>query len=161
MSSASSSREGSLQSPHSRALSKEVSGDAAHDKDSLSSSPSRDIEKGDPKLEQFSGQDHERRANNSDAYYTKIVEEWSGPDDPENPINWPLSTKYLTTVLYSTLTFCMTFASSVFSTATIVTSQEFGVSEEVMTLGTSLFVLVSCSTNSTRDETRPCLTVLS
>lgn len=38
-------------------------------------------------------------------------------------------------------TFCVTFASSVFSTATVPTAILFGVSEEVMVLGTSLFVL--------------------
>lgn len=39
------------------------------------------------------------------------------------------------------MTFCVTFASSVFSTAAVVTAEKFGVSEEVMILGTSLFVL--------------------
>lgn len=39
------------------------------------------------------------------------------------------------------ITFCITFASSVFSTATFVAAREFHVSTEVMTLGTSLFVL--------------------
>lgn len=66
---------------------------------------------------------------------------WDGPDDPENPMNWPLRKKYTTTVFYATLTFCLTFASSVFSTATMVTAKLFGVSNEVMVLGTSLFVL--------------------
>lgn len=39
------------------------------------------------------------------------------------------------------MTFCVTFASSVFSTATIVTARKFNVSPEVMVLATSLFVL--------------------
>lgn len=66
----------------------------------------------------------------------------TGPDDPQNPQNWPKSKKYLVTVLYSLLTFTLTFSSSIFSTATEATSKEFGVSTEVMTLGTSLIVLV-------------------
>ncbi|KAL2045924.1 hypothetical protein ABVK25_011945 [Lepraria finkii] len=66
---------------------------------------------------------------------------WEGPDDPQNPQNWPKSKKYLVTVLYSILTFTLTFSSSIFSTATEATSKEFGVSPEVMTLGTSLIVL--------------------
>ena len=66
---------------------------------------------------------------------------WDGPDDKENPMNWPRKKKYTVTVFYATLTFCLTFASSVFSTATMVTAKKFGVSNEVMTLGTSLFVL--------------------
>lgn len=59
-----------------------------------------------------------------------------------NPHNWPKSKKYRVTVLYAILTFVLTFSSSIFSTATVVTSEEFGVSTEVMTLGTSLIVLV-------------------
>ena len=67
---------------------------------------------------------------------------WDGPEDPGNPMNWPLRKKILVTFTFSMTTFVITFSSSVFSTATQVTAVEFGVSEEVMTLGTSLFVLV-------------------
>ena len=66
---------------------------------------------------------------------------WDGPNDPENPINWPARKKWIVTVTLGFMTFCVTFASSVFSNATVVTSKEFGVSTEVTTLGTSLFVL--------------------
>ena len=68
---------------------------------------------------------------------------WDGPNDPQNPHNWSKSKKYTVTVFYATLTFCITFASSVFSTATQVTAELYGVSTEVMTLGTSLVVFVS------------------
>ena len=67
---------------------------------------------------------------------------FDGPDDPGNPMNWSLRKKILVTFSFSMTTFVITFSSSVFSTATQVTALEFGVSEEVMTLGTSLFVLV-------------------
>ncbi|KAL2000332.1 hypothetical protein VTN02DRAFT_3272 [Thermoascus thermophilus] len=66
--------------------------------------------------------------------------EWDGPDDPENPQNWPKWKKWLITMTLSTLTVWITFASSVFSTATLATAKEFGVSTEVTTLGTSLVV---------------------
>lgn len=68
---------------------------------------------------------------------------WNGPEDPDNPMNWPQWYKWLITGTLGMMTFCITFASSVFSTATMVTAQVFNVSTEVMTLGTSLFVLVS------------------
>lgn len=55
--------------------------------------------------------------------------------------NWPEGKKWLYTVLLGLMTFVVTFASSVFSTVTGPTSQEFGVSQEVMILGVSLFVL--------------------
>jgi hypothetical protein len=66
--------------------------------------------------------------------------EWDGPYDPENPQNWKEWRKWVITASMGSMTLCITFASSVFSTATLPTSILFGVSTEVMTLGTSLFV---------------------
>lgn len=66
--------------------------------------------------------------------------EWDGPDDPENPQNFSRRRKWTITVIMSLMTMWITFASSVFSTATVVTAKEFGVSTEVMVLGTSLTV---------------------
>ncbi|KAJ5900686.1 Citrinin biosynthesis cluster MFS transporter mrr1 [Penicillium subrubescens] len=66
--------------------------------------------------------------------------EWDGPDDPENPQNFSRRRKWIITVVMSSMTMWITFASSVFSTATVVTAKEFNVSTEVMTLGTSLTV---------------------
>lgn len=66
--------------------------------------------------------------------------EWNGPDDPENPQNMPLWKKWVLTMTMSSMTMWLTFASSVFSTATRVTAQQFGVSTEVMVLATSLVV---------------------
>lgn len=66
--------------------------------------------------------------------------DWDGPDDPEKPQNWPASKRWMYTVTLGLMTFCVTFASSVFSTATIPTAALFHVSTEVTTLGTSLFV---------------------
>ena len=71
------------------------------------------------------------------------IVDWDGPDDPRNPMNWTVTKKWVVTISFALMTFCITFASSVFSTATQVTAQLFAVSEEVMILGTSLFVLVS------------------
>ncbi|RKK12200.1 putative MFS-type transporter [Fusarium oxysporum f. sp. cepae] len=71
---------------------------------------------------------------------SKIVG-WNGPDDPDNPKNWPNRRKWMITVSLGMLTWVVTFASSIFSTATRPAAKEFGVSIEVMTLGTSLFVL--------------------
>ncbi|KAL5414368.1 hypothetical protein PMIN06_002347 [Paraphaeosphaeria minitans] len=67
--------------------------------------------------------------------------EWDGPEDPENPQNWGRGYKWLITSILGMVTFVITFASSVFSTATRATAQHFNVSNEVMILGTSLFVL--------------------
>ncbi|KZL64739.1 MFS multidrug transporter, partial [Colletotrichum tofieldiae] len=71
---------------------------------------------------------------------SKIIS-WTGPNDPENPQNWTSRKKWAVTISLGSLTWVVTFASSIFSTATQVAAEEFGVSVEVMTLGTSLFVL--------------------
>ncbi|MCJ1248048.1 hypothetical protein MMC30_005263 [Trapelia coarctata] len=89
----------------------------------------RDVEKG------------EGKQNGSPPPRDPDLVDWDGPDDPANPMNWPVSKKWIVTISFSCMTFCITFASSVFSTATQVTAELYGVSNEVMILGTSLFVL--------------------
>ena len=106
-----------------------------------SSNAERDVEKGDPAApennEVDQGVEDKRQTKKEDS-----VVGWDGPDDPQNPQNWSRPKKFATTIFYATMTFCITFASSVFSTATVVTAAEFHVSTEVMTLGTGLFVMV-------------------
>jgi hypothetical protein len=72
--------------------------------------------------------------------------EWDGPDDKNNPMNWSRRFRWLVTLTLGLMTFCVTFASSVFSCATVATAHLYHVSTEVTTLGTSLFVLVSNAT---------------
>ena len=69
------------------------------------------------------------------------VVSWYGPDDPENPMNFSQAKKWWITIILALVTFCVSFASSVFSTATVVTAAKFHVSTEVMILGVSLYVL--------------------
>ncbi|KAH8811726.1 major facilitator superfamily domain-containing protein [Xylogone sp. PMI_703] len=67
--------------------------------------------------------------------------EWDGPDDPENPMNWPMSKKWRVTVMMGFMTFVVTFASSVFSNATIPVARLYDISTEVSTFGSACFVL--------------------
>lgn len=60
-------------------------------------------------------------------------------DDAENPLNWTFRYKVLTTTLFSLTTLGCTFTSSVFSSAQEEVSKEFGLSDLVATLGTSLY----------------------
>jgi DHA1 family multidrug resistance protein-like MFS transporter len=69
------------------------------------------------------------------------VVDFEGPDDPLSPLNWSIRKRVMTTVLLSLTTFVVTFASSVFSSALRVVAIEFNISDEVATLGTSLFVV--------------------
>ena len=98
----------------------------------------------DPDLEKEAGSPPNPSSENGITQKAKDpnLVEFDGPDDPGNPQNFPKSKKWLITVVYSSLTMWVQFSSSVFSTASGVTSEEFHVSTEVMTLGTSLPVLV-------------------
>jgi DHA1 family multidrug resistance protein-like MFS transporter len=67
--------------------------------------------------------------------------DWEGPNDPENPQNWSRKYRWWMIMILAFMTFVVSFASSVFSTATVVTAEQFGVSQEVMILGVSLYVV--------------------
>ncbi|KAK5108664.1 hypothetical protein LTR62_008069 [Meristemomyces frigidus] len=69
------------------------------------------------------------------------IVEWDGPDDPENPMNMSTARKWWITMISACMTFVVSFGSSVFSTATVVTAEEFGASSEVMILGVTLYVV--------------------
>ena len=66
--------------------------------------------------------------------------EWDGPDDPENPQNFSKLRKWIITVTMSSMTMWITFATSVFSTATLPPQRNSMYPTEVMVLGTSLVV---------------------
>ena len=114
--------------------------DPGHASDS--SDLDKDLEKGDPEKSKDTNEVDQGALDRRQTKEEDNLVGWDGPDDPQNPQNWSKRRKYMTTVFYATLTFTLTFASSVFSTATEVTAKLYGVSNEVMTLGTSLFVLV-------------------
>ncbi|KAJ5159429.1 uncharacterized protein N7482_006433 [Penicillium canariense] len=65
---------------------------------------------------------------------------WDGPEDPENPQNWPRRTKLLRSSAPLSVIFAIAFASSVFGAAAEMTAAEYGVSQELMSLGVALFI---------------------
>lgn len=71
----------------------------------------------------------------------EYVVEFTGPDDPLHAQNWPLRKKVLTALMLGYTTLVSAFASSIFSTATMVVAREYGVSTEVGLLGLSFYVL--------------------
>ena len=71
----------------------------------------------------------------------EYVVEFDGPDDPLHPQNWPLRKKILLAFMLGYTTLLAAFGSSIFSAATTVVSEAFGVSTEVGTLGLSFYVL--------------------
>jgi DHA1 family multidrug resistance protein-like MFS transporter len=79
-------------------------------------------------------------ASQRDVFNTDIVD-WDGSEDPDNPQNWDSKYKWWIIMVLACMTFVVSFGSSVWSTATTVTAEEFGVSQEVMILGVTLYVV--------------------
>jgi DHA1 family multidrug resistance protein-like MFS transporter len=71
---------------------------------------------------------------------TSLVD-WSGPNDPSNPQNWPLRDKILMTVVISLYTFAVYVGSSIYTPAQEEVMEVFGVSNVEGALGLSLYVL--------------------
>lgn len=65
---------------------------------------------------------------------------WNGPNDLENPQNWPRHKKLLRSLAPLAVIFSISFCSSIFGSATSVTAEEYGVSDELMSLGVALFM---------------------
>lgn len=116
------------QAPHDKFT---VGGDVP-DKDSSPQSPQDDTD--------VEGAQNQQIPSEKQVEKDPHLVDWDGPDDPENPQNFSKLRKWIITVTMSSMTMWITFASSVFSTATRATAKEFGVSAEVMVLGTSLTV---------------------
>ncbi|KIX08540.1 uncharacterized protein Z518_03196 [Rhinocladiella mackenziei CBS 650.93] len=65
----------------------------------------------------------------------------TNPRQYDNPFDFPAWKKWMITVLCAFLTVAVTFSSSIFSSTINTTSMEFGVSDTIMILGVSLYVL--------------------
>lgn len=100
----------------------------------VSSQCPSDLEK-DDKVLQNQPDDGSREDQNSN------IVRFDGPGDPENPMNWAPARKWSMTAILAGMTFSTTFTSAIFSTCINATADEFDTSTEVMTLGTSLFLL--------------------
>ncbi|KAF2857007.1 multidrug resistance protein-like protein [Plenodomus tracheiphilus IPT5] len=73
-------------------------------------------------------------------HQTSLVD-WSGPNDPSNPQNWPMSHKVLMTVLLCAYTFAVYVGSSIYSSSQDEVVQLFGVTHVEGSLGMALYVL--------------------
>jgi hypothetical protein len=85
-----------------------------------------------------------RRSKRSQKISRKAVPElltWGGPSDPDNPINWSPWRKRMIVLAVSAITFTVSYASSIFSTAVPPVALEFQTSQEVVILAISLYVL--------------------
>jgi hypothetical protein len=71
----------------------------------------------------------------------KTATDWTGPDDLENPHNWPLPKKLYHLFVTAALSFSVTYGSSTYSPGIPQVAQDFHISEEAAILGLSLYVL--------------------
>ncbi|OCL10986.1 MFS multidrug transporter-like protein [Glonium stellatum] len=74
---------------------------------------------------------------------TRVVtaQDWSSPDDPENPQNWSMLLRAYHTVPPALFGFTVTFGSSVYTPATHQITERFHVSSTAALLGLSLYVV--------------------
>ncbi|KAA1472187.1 caffeine resistance protein [Dentipellis sp. KUC8613] len=70
----------------------------------------------------------------------KLVD-WSGPDDPDMPCNWPRSTKLVTTANIMFMTFAFYLASAIYTSGIPAVESRFDATQIDGTLGLSLFVI--------------------
>ncbi|KAN0061379.1 hypothetical protein ACQY0O_006226 [Thecaphora frezii] len=68
-----------------------------------------------------------------------ILVVWDGPDDPENPMNWSLTRKWITTSLLCAMCLFIGLSTAGYSTGIGPMVKEFGVSTEVGQIGMLLF----------------------
>ncbi|RDH30347.1 FAD binding domain-domain-containing protein [Aspergillus welwitschiae] len=67
---------------------------------------------------------------------------WNGPDDPENPKNWPMKKKWAAVVTVSCFTFISPVSSSMVAPALSSISADFNITDEVISqLTLSVFIL--------------------
>lgn len=69
-----------------------------------------------------------------------VIVHFDGPDDPYHPLNWTFKKKVMTTVLLGFTTMGATIGTSIYSPGVEPIAENFGVSDEVATLGISLFL---------------------
>ncbi|KAF9033737.1 MFS polyamine transporter [Hymenopellis radicata] len=75
-------------------------------------------------------------------YSDVVVVDWDGPDDPENPKNWPYEKRWRVTIAVSLFTFASTITSSGIAPASRKIAEEFGITSQPMVAMTvSIFVL--------------------
>ncbi|KAH8198336.1 hypothetical protein TruAng_007491 [Truncatella angustata] len=108
-----------------------------------SPSPSQDTngagDASDKEAQDLSSTATEKQPENGHGDLDDLVVGWYGPDDPENPQNWPNSLKHLIAFQMCLLNFAVYIASSIYVPGEPYLMEEFHVSSVVATLGLSLF----------------------
>lgn len=80
--------------------------------------------------------DYEGEGTEDDPYVVEWIE-----NDPRNPMTWAKTKKWIMTIAVANSVLVVSFCSSAFSGGIQQIMMEFSVSQEIVTLGVSLFVL--------------------
>ena len=72
---------------------------------------------------------------------TVTAQDWTGPNDPENPMNWPLWQRVYHTTVPALFGFAVTFGTSAYTPGYPEVMEQFHVSSTVALLGLSLYVV--------------------
>ena len=70
-----------------------------------------------------------------------ILVDFTGPDDPDMPRNWPMLTKTIVMIDVMLLNFSFYAASAIFTPSIPIIEKDFGATNAEGTLGLSLFVI--------------------
>lgn len=81
------------------------------------------------------------RETDTENYCASLVD-FEGLADPDHPLNWSFPRKIWVTSVLAVLNLIGTIASSIFETVNDEFRQTFNISNEVVVLGTSLFLAV-------------------
>lgn len=71
----------------------------------------------------------------------QIIVDWDGPDDPENPYNWPLYQKVFFILEIAFLTLSVYMGSAIYTPGIDEIMEQFNIGQTVATLPLSLFVI--------------------
>ncbi|WPH04826.1 Hypothetical protein R9X50_00772300 [Acrodontium crateriforme] len=82
-----------------------------------------------------------KRKTNEGGSGNVFVVGYEGPNDPNNPQNWTLTTRILCTFMIASIACVVGIASAIDSSALKQAAQEFGVSEVVESMATGLFLV--------------------
>lgn len=88
----------------------------------------KDIEKG-PRPESLSSEDD---ANETPEGSDPNIVFWDGPDDPQNPMNWPVKKRWGTVIIVSAITFLTPLASSMFAPGVPEVMQTFNSTDKML-----------------------------
>ncbi|UNI16205.1 hypothetical protein JDV02_002665 [Purpureocillium takamizusanense] len=118
-----------------------VAGLSPHDQKQRPPGDDKDVERDAQSTSSSSA--HE--ASDMTAARHPTVVDWDGPDDPANPMNWPLSQKAAAIAIVSAITFVSPLASSIFAPGIPQVMADFGsTNQEIASFIVSVYVVGYC-----------------